>query len=316
MNIHPSPLGRRPLRAGGDTLAALVVFAMTHAVQADLNVVATMPDLGALAEAVGAGKVKVTSLARPTEDAHFVTAKPSFIRVLNQADVLIEGGAELEIGWLTPLVEGARNRDIIPGGKGRVDASKGLQLLDVPTGPIDRSAGDVHAAGNAHYLLDPVRAGQAAGNVADAFARLDPINAEAYQDALASFRDALAKKLPGWEARLKPYAGTKVVTYHKSFDYLLDRFGLQFAGTIEPKPGVEPSPTHINALVPQLKEQGVRLILIEEHRPTKTPQYVAEKAGARLLVLPHFPGSHKASETYLEWMDHLVIELVDALKQP
>ncbi|HAV64736.1 MAG TPA: zinc ABC transporter substrate-binding protein [Verrucomicrobiales bacterium] len=315
MNFHPLNRGRRLLRAGAAAALALGLFTAAVA-RAELNVVATMPDLGALAEAVGAGKVKVTSLARPTEDAHFVTAKPSFIRVLNRADVLIEGGAELEVGWLPPLVEGARNREIIPGGSRRVDASKGLQLLDVPTGPVDRSQGHVHAAGNAHYLLDPVRAGESAGNITEAFARLDPANAAAYRAALESFRAELAKKLPAWEARLKPFAGAKVVTYHKSFDYLLDRFGLEFVGTIEPKPGVEPSPTHINALVPQLREQGVRLILIEEHRPTKTPQYVAEKAGAKLIVLPHFPGSHRASETYLEWMDHLVIELADALKQP
>ncbi len=308
--------GRRLLRAVGAAALAFTLLALIPAARAELNVVATMPDLGALAEAVGAGKIKVTSLARPTEDAHFVTAKPSFIRVLNKADVLIEGGAELEIGWLPPLVDGARNRKIIRGGAGRVDASSGLQLLDVPTGPIDRSQGHVHAVGNAHYLLDPVRAGQAAGNLADAFSRLDPSNANAYRAALKTFREELTKKLSAWETRLKPYAGTKVVTYHKSFDYLLDRFRLEFAGTIEPKPGVEPSPTHINSLVPQLKQQGVRLILIEEHRPTKTPQYVAEKAGAKLMVLPHFPGSHRASETYLEWMDHLVIELVDALKQP
>jgi zinc/manganese transport system substrate-binding protein len=115
---------------------------------------------------------------------------------------------------------------------------------------------------------------------------------------------------------LAPHQGTKVVTYHKSFDYLLDRFGLQLAGTIEPKPGIEPSPTHITALIPRLKEQGVKVVLIEDHRPAKTPRYVAEQAGATLVVLPHFPGGHKTSETYLEWMDHLIGELAAALRQP
>jgi zinc/manganese transport system substrate-binding protein len=125
--------------------------------RAELNIVATLPDLGSLAEAVGGGKVKVTSLARPTEDAHFVDAKPSFIRVLNRADVLIEGGADLEIGWLPPLVQAARNRKIVPGGEGLINAAQGLELLGVATGPVDRSQGDVHGRGNPHYLLDRSR---------------------------------------------------------------------------------------------------------------------------------------------------------------
>jgi ABC-type Zn uptake system ZnuABC Zn-binding protein ZnuA len=281
-----------------------------------LNVVATLPDLAALAEAVGGKRVKVTSLARPTEDAHFVDPKPSFIRVLNRADVLIEGGADLEIGWLPPLVQGARNRKIISGGEGRLDAAAGLELLGVAAGPVDRSQGDVHGKGNPHYLLDPVRAGEVAGRLTSAFARLEPAGAVDFEHANREFQAALKAKQKDWTARLKPFEGTKVVTYHRSFDYLLDRFGLELAGTIEPKPGIEPSPTHITKLIPQIRSQGVKLVLIEDHRPDRTPRYVAEEAGARLLVLPHFPGGHKTSETYLEWMEHLIDELATALQQP
>ena len=302
------------LRSLRVAFAASALFASSA--RAELNVVATMPDLGALAEAVGAGKFKVTSLTRPTEDAHFVDAKPSFIRVLNKADALIEGGAELEIGWLPPLVQGARNRKIVTGGDGLINAAEGLTLLGVATGPIDRSQGDVHGKGNPHYLLDPVRAGQVAAHLADAFAKLEPASAEAFAAANREFQAALTKKVEAWTKSLAPYRGAKVVTYHKSFDYLLDRFGLVLAGTIEPKPGIEPSPTHITALIPRIKDQGVRLILIEDHRPAKTPRYVAEQAGARLVVLPHFPGGHKTAETYLEWMDHLIAELAAGLKQP
>jgi ABC-type Zn uptake system ZnuABC Zn-binding protein ZnuA len=234
--------------------------------------------------------------------------------VLNKADALIEGGADLEIGWLPPLVQGARNRKIITGGDGLINAADGLALLDVPSGPVDRSQGDVHGKGNPHYLLDPVRAGQTAKQLAKAFARLDPSSADSFHSANAEFQTALATKLEDWSNQLVPFKGVKVVTYHRSFDYLLDRFGLVLAGTIEPKPGIEPSPTHINGLVPRIKDQGVKLILIEDHRPAKTPKYVAEQAGVKLVVLPHFPGGHKTSETYLEWMDHLIAELAAALK--
>lgn len=295
-------------------LVVSVLTLLAAPLRAELNVVATMPDVAGLAEAVGAGKLKVTSLARPTEDAHFVDPKPSFIRVLNKADALIEGGADLEIGWLPPLVQGARNRKIVTGGNGLINAANGLALLDVPGGPVDRSQGDVHGKGNPHYLLDPVRAGQVAKQLAGEFARLDPANAADYTRANEVFQEALAKKVETWTRLLAPFKGAKVVTYHRSFDYLLDRFGLVLAGTIEPKPGIEPSPTHINGLVPRIKDQGVKLILIEDHRPAKTPKYVAEQAGVKLVVLPHFPGGHKTSETYLEWMDHLIAELMAALK--
>jgi zinc/manganese transport system substrate-binding protein len=298
----------------GAVIALTTLLASTA--RAELNVVATLPDLAALAEAVGAGKLKVTSLARPTEDAHFVDPKPSFIRVLNQADVLIEGGADLEIGWLPPLVQGARNRKIVTGGAGLINAAEGLDLLGVATGPVDRSQGDVHGRGNPHYLLDPVRAGQVATHIADAFARLEPASADAFTSANREFQSTLTRKVESWTRLLAPFKGTKVVTYHKSFDYLLGRFGLVLTDTIEPKPGIEPSPTHITALIPRIKEQGVKLVLIEDHRPAKTPKYVAEQAGAELVVLPHFPGGHKTSETYLEWMDHLIGELAAALQQP
>jgi len=303
-----------PMRKVGAALALTSILAST--VRAELNVVAALPDLAALAEAVGAGKLKVTSLARPTEDAHFVDPKPSFIRVLNQADVLIEGGADLEIGWLPPIVQGARNRKIVTGGGGLINAAEGLDLLGVATSPVDRSQGDVHGRGNPHYLLDPVRAGQVAAHLADAFAKLDPPNAEAFAAANREFQATLKIKVEGWIRLLAPFKGTKIVTYHKSFDYLLDRYGLVLTGTIEPKPGIEPSPTHITALIPRIKEQGVKLVLIEDHRPARTPKYVAEQAGAKLVVLPHFPGGHKSSETYLEWMDHLIGELAAALQQP
>src|SRR2546427_12741248 len=123
--------------------------------QSKLNVVATLPDFGSIAQAIGSDKVKVTSIARGTEDQHFVDARPSFVRVLNQADVLIEGGAELEVGWLPPLVNGARNSRILSDAPGHLILSRGIRLLEVPTSPVERSMGDVHPFGNPHFTLDP-----------------------------------------------------------------------------------------------------------------------------------------------------------------
>ena len=253
---------------------------------AKLNVVATIPDYGAIAEEIGGDKVKVTSIARGTEDQHFVDARPSYVRVLNQADVLIEGGAELEVGWLPPLVTGARNQRILSDAPGHLVLSRNIRLLEVPTGPVDRSMGDVHPYGNPHFTLDPENGKTIASTIADTFSKVDPANANVYRSNLQRFNDRLDKKLAEWKKLMDPYRGTKVVTYHKSFDYFLERFGLDLAGTIEPKPGIEPSPSYVNSLIPKLKASGVKLVIIEPFRPRKTPEYVAQNVGAKLLLLP------------------------------
>jgi ABC-type Zn uptake system ZnuABC Zn-binding protein ZnuA len=296
-------------------LTLLWLFTGSVSTQAKLNVVATLPDYGAIAEAVGGDKVKVTSIARGTEDPHFVDARPSFIRVLNQADVLLEGGAELEIGWLPPLVNGARNAKILSDAPGHVILSRGIRVLDLPTGPVDRSMGDVHPLGNPHYSLDPANGKIIAGTMAAVFSRLDPANAAYYQARLQRFNERLEAKLAEWTRSMEPFRGTKVITYHKSFDYFLERFGLVLAGTIEPKPGIEPSPIHINTLITRAKEQGVKLVLIEPNRPRKTPTYVANAIGAKLLVLPASVGAAEKVKDYFDLFDHDVTLITDALRQ-
>jgi zinc/manganese transport system substrate-binding protein len=291
---------------------SLVVCAL--AAQAKLNVVATLTDFASIAEAIGGDKVKVTSIARGAEDPHFVDARPSFIRVLNQADVLIEGGADLEIGWLPPLVNNARNKKILGDAPGHIVMSRGLSLLEVPTAPVDRSQGDVHPGGNPHYWLDPINGKPMASRIAEVFSKLDAANASYYAANLRKFTAALDDKVEVWKKQLQPFAGTKVVTYHKSFDYLLQRFQFELVGTLEPKPGLEPSPTHISSLVPRMKTEGVKLILIETFRPRRTPERVANDTGAKLLVLPGSVAGTPRATDYFALFDHNVAELAAALK--
>ena len=295
-------------------LAALHLFALALAAQAKLNVVATMPDFGALAQEIGGDKVKITSIARGTEDPHFVDAKPSYIRVLNQADVLLEGGAELEIGWLPPLVNGARNSKILGDAPGHVILSRGIRLLEVPTGPVDRSMGDVHPLGNPHFWLDPENGKIMAGTLAETFSKLDPANAASYEANLKNFNERLDKKTAEWTKALAPYRGTKVVTYHKSLTYFLERFGFELAGTIEPKPGIEPSPSYVNALVPRLKSAGAKLVLVEPFRPRKTPTIVAQAIGAELLLLPASVNGNEKVKDYFSLFDYNVSQITAALK--
>jgi zinc/manganese transport system substrate-binding protein len=283
------------------------------AAQAKLNVVTTLPDFGSIAESIGGDKIKVTSIARGAEDPHFVDARPSFIRVLNQADVLIEGGADLEIGWLPPLVNGARNKKIVGDAPGHVILSRGLTLLGVPNAPVDRSQGDVHPGGNPHYWLDPANAKPMAARLAEVFSQLDAANASHYAANLKQFNTALDAKLVAWTKQLEPFKGTKVVTYHKSFDYLLKRFGFELAGTLEPRPGLEPSPTHISGLIPRMKSEGVKLVIIETFRPRRTPERVANDAGAKLLVLPSSVGGVPQAKDYFGLLDHDVAQVAKAL---
>ena len=228
--------------------------------------------------------------------------------------MLIEGGAELEIGWLPPLLNSARNVKILSDAPGHVVVSRGIRLIDVPSGPVDRSMGDVHPAGNPHYNLDPANGKAIAATIATAFSKLDSANAPFYDANLKKFNDHLDAKLAEWTKAMEPFRGTKVITYHKSFDYFLERFGLVLAGTIEPKPGIEPSPTHINALIPRAKEQGVKLVIIEPNRPRKTPAYVAEAAGAKLLALPSLVGGAEKAKDYIALFDYNVGQIVEALK--
>ena len=304
--------------AGASLRLAFLGFALAFTASpahAKLNVVATLPDFGAIAQEIGGDKIKVTTIARGTEDQHFVDARPSFIRVLNQADVLIEGGAELEIGWLPPLVAGARNAKILSDAPGHVILSRVIRLLEVPTGPVDRSMGDVHPLGNPHFSLDPANGKNIASALVETFSRLDRANASFYEANLKRFEQRMDKKLPEWAKLLEPYRGTKVATYHKSFDYFLERFGLELAGTIEPKPGIEPSPTYINALIPRLKSQGVKLVMIEPFRPHKTPGYVAEAIGAKLLLVPGSVGGNEKVKDYVSLFDYDVAQIVAVLKE-
>lgn len=295
-------------------LALFAGLALLPAAQAKLNVVATIPDYGAIAQAIGRDKVNVTSIARGAEDPHFVDARPSFVRVLNRADVLLEGGLELEIGWLPPLLNAARNGRILPDAPGHLYLSRGVRVLEVPTGPVDRSMGDVHPYGNPHYWLDPLNGKIIAESIAAAFAKLDPANAAYYEANLAAFNQRLDQKLAEWTKLMEPFRGTKVVTYHKSFEYFLERFGLELAGTIEPKPGIEPSPTHISSLIPRAKAQGVKLVLIEPNRPRKTPTYVAEAIGAKLVVIPQMVGGDEKVKDYFDLFDYDIGQIVQALK--
>jgi ABC-type Zn uptake system ZnuABC Zn-binding protein ZnuA len=279
-----------------------------------VNVVATTPDLASIAELIGGDAVDVKALAKPTEDAHFVDPKPSSIVTLNRADMLIDGGAELELGWLPALLQSARNPKIAAGAPGRVVASQGIRLLEVPT-TFDRSKGDVHALGNPHFLIDPVNARTVAGRIAAQLSQIDPANAAKYNANLKSFEARMDAKLAEWQKQLAPYAGAKIVTYHKDFPYLAARFKLDVVETLEPKPGIAPSPAHLAEVITTMKAKGAKVILVQPFQNRKTAETVARQTGATILDLAQQPGAVKGTATYFDMMDYIVTTIADALRK-
>lgn len=293
---------------------ALIALAGTAASSAaKLRVVATTPDLAAIAREIGGSAVEVTALAKPTEDPHFVDAKPSHIVTLNRADVLIEGGAELELGWLPPLLESARNSKVATGARGRIVASDGIRMREIPTS-FDRSRGDVHSRGNPHFLIDPLNAKIVADHMATHFAQVDPASAALFRANLARFNARIDAKQRQWEAQLAPFRGAKIVTYHKDFVYFANRFGLEILETLEPKPGIAPSPAHLARVIGAMKAANARVILVQPYQNRRTAETVARQAGARVLDIPQQPGARRNATTYFDMMDYMVTTLATALR--
>ena len=279
---------------------------------AALKVVATTTECGALATELGGARVTVTSIAKPTEDPHFVDARPSQIVALNRADVLIEGGAELEVGWLPPLLDGARNSKILAGGPGRVVASEGVQLLDIPLA-ADRSQGDTHVAGNPHFMLDPLNARVVAAHIVRVFSAIDPAGASVYKANQAKFESTLQAKMSEWMAAFKPYAGRPIVTYHPTWRYFGRRFGLVADTFLEPKPGIPPSPPHLAKVMHKMQTDNIHVLLVEPYQPRKTAEAVAARTNAVLVEVCQFPGGLPNTPTYLSLIDTNVKRIVQAL---
>lgn len=296
-------------------LTAVAGLCLTTAItaQAKLNVVATLPDFAAVARVVGGDYVDVTSLAKPTEDPHFVDARPSFVVKLREADVLIDGGAELEIGWLPPLLQNARNPKIEIGQPGRVQASQGIRLMEVPA-QLSRAAGDVHAAGNPHFMVDPIIAKAVAAHIASAFATIDPAHAAAYQTNEKQFENSINAKLQEWGAKLLPYRGQSIVAYHDSWIYFAHRFGFKIDIFLEPKPGIPPSPSHLAEVIAEMKAQKIKAILVEPYQNRKIAEKVAQETGGKVVDFAQFPGALPDTDTYVKLIDALVNRLAVALK--
>ncbi|MGC4095026.1 MAG: metal ABC transporter substrate-binding protein [Polyangiaceae bacterium] len=289
----------------------LAVFA-PRAAQAELLVVTTTPDLAAIASAVGGARVKVKALALPTQDPHWVDARPNLALELSRADLLLAVGAELEVGWLPTLQVGSRNGKVQKGAPGYLECSDLVDLLDRPAGKIDRSMGDIHPSGNPHYLFNPRSAERVAVGVARRMAELDPEGKSKYLEQATAFVSELRAARAKWEERLKAVRGREVITFHRSLVYLANWLGLSILDEVESRPGVAPNPAHVADLIARAKQHKVRAVLQESYYPTNTSQLVAQKIGAKLVRLPG--GSNfQSGQSYVAFMNQIVTALERAL---
>ncbi len=288
-------------------LIALPLFS-----QAALKVVATTQDLTAIAQELGGNRVEAISLTPGTRDPHYAEAKPGMIRQVHQADLLLLVGADLEIGWLPPLLQAARNARVLPGSGGYLDLSTTVPLLGAPSAPVTRAMGDVHAQGNPHYWLNPANGLRMARAIAARLAALDNAHAADYQARLANFEQRLQTKITAWQAALAPLKGKSVIAYHDSFPYLADAFGLRIVAHVEPVPGIAPGPAHLQKLAARIKSDQVGLLIMEPYYERRSANYLAEQTGVKIAVLPQSVGSAPEIVTYFDLFDAIVAALQKA----
>lgn len=278
-----------------------------------LRVVATTPDLAAIAKSIGGANAEVSALALHTQDPHWVDARPHLALDLARADLLIAVGLDLEVGWLPVLQKGARNGAILPGGRGFLDCSKAVDLLEVPQGKVDRSMGDIHPGGNPHYLWDPGGAERVAAAIAARMAELEPKSKAVFDQNLRAFRGTLADARTRWQTSLAALRGKKAIAYHRSLAYLARWVGLTIVEHVEPKPGIPPNPRHVAGVLTVARAQGVKLFVQESWFPETTSRTLAERSGAALVRLPGGPDFGRG-EDYAGWMSAVVAKLAAAVR--
>jgi zinc/manganese transport system substrate-binding protein len=296
------------------TLVFVLVIPSTSSADSKLQIMTATTDLASLAQEVGGDRVSVESIARGYQDPHFVEAKPSFLLKLRKADLLIVVGVELEIGWLPPLITQSSNPKIQVGAPGYLDASRFAKILEIPTGQVTRAEGDVHPLGNPHYWLDPENGLRIAKGIADKLSEMRPNDAAYFTQRYAEFEQRLKQADQQWLAQMKPYAGRKIVTYHRSWPNFAEHFGLNVIGYVEPRPGIPPSPQHTVELIGQMKREGVKVIVVEPYFDLKTPNSIARETGGQVLVLMPSVGGEKEITDYFKLFDYDIAKLKQAFE--
>ncbi len=296
-------------------IALTLAWFPTSGAFADLKVATSLSDLADVAQAVGGKHVTAISLCKGYEDPHFVPAKPSLMKAIQNADVFVSVGLELDGGWLPLVIPGSRNPKIQPGAKGFIDASEGVNVLEKPIGTVSRAEGDIHPLGNPHYYTDPANLEVVADHLARVFSDLDPDNAADYAANAKAFDGKIEEAMKGWKEQLNPYKGAKLVVFHENFVYFTERFGLEIFGTVEPKPGIPPNPRYLTETAEAMKAAGVKVVVYQPYHDADASNELAKKAGATAYVVPTEVGGTPEAKDVFSKFDVIVSTLAKAFAQ-
>lgn len=282
----------------------LLLLLLPLALLAHLNIAVSYPYIGAITKEIGKDHVKTIVLAQGNWDPHFVVPRPSLISKLRRADALIMNGGQLEIGWLPPLIKRANNRKVIPSATTFLNLSHQLELINKPT-TVDRAKGDIHPDGNPHFHLNPDNVLILARSIAAFLSNMDREHQKIYEMNLHDFEQDWQRHMKRWKEKMAPRSGTKVIQFHDNLAYFNQAYGLETIGTIEPLPGIPPSSRHTMELIELIKEEKPYCILHDVYHSTKTAEYISDKTGLKIILMPHDIGALESIDSLVALFDHL-----------
>ena len=293
---------------------ATIILSLCSLAGEKLNIVTTIPDFADFSRNIGGDRVSVISLMRGDQDPHAVEPRPSMVMQVKKADLLIRVGMDLDV-WVESLINASRNSKVMKEASGYLDASQTITKLEIPEGKIDGSMGDIHCYGNPHYWTDPENAAPILNRILSRLVELRPADAEIFRRNYQGYSEKLAATIQKWKAVLLPFKDAAIVTYHNSWPYFVRCFGLDIAGYVEPKPGIPPTPRHISMLIDKMRASNAKILVMEPYFNLKTATAIAEKAGAKVVVLSPSVGGVRGANTYIDLLEYNVNHLADALKK-
>jgi zinc/manganese transport system substrate-binding protein len=288
----------------------LATLALSTNAPATIRVVTTLTDLADMVHQIGGDRVEVDYIVRGDQNPHFIEVKPSYMMKLKRADLFVMIGMELEL-WAPQLIDGSRNPRLQVVDVGAAITEK----LEVPTTRIDRSQGDVHRFGNPHYWLDPRNVPTMLEVILQALVRSSPDDEAFFRANRDRYLEHLRASLTHWEAVMKPYAGSKIITFHRSWSYFAAWLSLTVVDQIEPKPGIPPSPSHTAALIELVRTGDIRAIIVEPFYDLSAPERIAQETGTTILRLATSVGGVEEAVDYLALMEYNVTTLAACLKR-
>jgi len=294
-------------------LFALLAAAVAWPAGAAVNVFACEPEWAALAQELGGDKVTVTSATTAMQDPHRIEARPSLIARIRNADLLICSGSELEVGWLPLLFTQGGNDRIQPGSPGYIEASQYVVRIEIPK-VVDRSLGDIHPAGNPHIHLDPRNIAKVGEVITSRLSEIDSRNADTYRARAEDFNKRWQQAMDKWRQQAQPLKGMPIVVYHKDMSYFINWAGMREAGSLEPKPGIPPTPTHLAELVERMKRTPAKAVVYSPYNNPGAAQFLSQRANIPVVPLPFTVGGTAKAKDLFGLFDDTIERLLAVAK--